>query len=372
MDAPFVERRRHLPRPARRDLIARRTRTAAIAAMIAAVFVACEGKAPTEVLPGAREAAPTSKVELEYLGKALGGDKPKETAGSYPGFDTYKYPGDDIMKKWLDAGPYRWVGFYLPAPCHSGSTWSGKRPTLEKMGWGLAVVYVGQQTWDRPVTSYETRYRTTTQVRNVRKRVKQTYRTKSGKRATRTVTQTVPQRVTVRTPYRVTIDPMTAPIDDCSNALVSGPRGRMEADDAIRRTEAEGFPRGSVIFLDIERMELMPPKMRDYYKEWTKRVLEDGRYVPGYYAHFHNASAIYHDVRAIFDAMGKRNLEPSFWISSAARAKAFSIEKAPEDVGHAFAHVWQGVIDVIEGRGGVRLPIDVNVARTPNPSRPAE
>ena len=47
-----------------------------------------------------------------------------------------------------------------------------------------------------------------------------------------------------------------------------------------------------------------------------------------------------------------------------------SFDEAPEDVGHAFAHVWQGVIDVIEGRGGVRLPIDVNVARTPNPSMP--
>lgn len=262
---------------------------------------------------------PTTKVELEYLGRAMG--KEAEPEGKYPGFDTNIYPGDETMKKWLDAGPYRWVGYYLPAPCHKDPSWSGKRELLERMGWGLAVVYVGQQTWDRALRG-------------------------------------------------APMDPVRTPLDKCDRNLVSGARGRIEADDAIRRTAAEGFPRGSVIFLDIERMELMPPRMRDYYKAWTQRLLEDGRYMPGYYTHAHNATAIYHDVRGVLDAMGHRDYQPPFWISSAARAKAFSLEKAPEDVGHAFAHVWQGMIDIVEGRGGVELPIDVNVARTPNPSMP--
>ena len=59
-----------------------------------------------------------------------------------------------------------------------------------------------------------------------------------------------------------------------------------------------------MIFLDIERMELMPPRMRDFYKEWTRRVVEDGTYRPGYYAHAHNANAIYNDVRGVLDSMG--------------------------------------------------------------------
>ena len=290
-----------------------------LALVAAASFGACSGDAPTGVLPSAAAAAPSTKVDLTYLGNAIGANEPE---GTYPGFDTNEYPGDDVMRKWLAAGPYRWVGYYLPAPCHKDPSWSGKRVLLEQMGWGLAVVYVGQQTWDQSIAT------------------------------------------------RPSVDPLTVPLDKCGRELVSGPRGRLEADDAIARTTAEGFPRGSVIFLDIERMELMPPRMRDYYTEWTRRIVEEGTYRPGYYAHAHNANAIYHDVRGVLDAMGQRDFEPPFWISSAARAKAFSLEKAPADVGHAFAHVWQGMIDIIEGRGGVRLPIDVNVARTPNPSMP--
>jgi hypothetical protein len=52
------------------------------------------------------------------------------------------------MLAWRDDNvPYEWVGYYLPAPCHRSDSWSGKRATLTDMGWGLAVIYVGQQTW---------------------------------------------------------------------------------------------------------------------------------------------------------------------------------------------------------------------------------
>ncbi|HXJ38646.1 MAG TPA: hypothetical protein VNH18_05170, partial [Bryobacteraceae bacterium] len=70
--------------------------------------------------------------------------------GPHLGFDTFAYPGDDAMHAWLTADkPYRWVGYYLSAPCHSDSSWEGKRETLSDMGWGMAVIYVGQQTWGR-------------------------------------------------------------------------------------------------------------------------------------------------------------------------------------------------------------------------------
>ena len=319
MDEVFVERRAR-PQPSLRSHAGtRRSLTLISAIAIAAAFGACSGEGPTGLLPSASDAAPSTKVELEFLGKMVGANEPE---GTYPGFDTNEYPGDDVMQKWLDAGPYRWVGYYLPAPCHKDQSWMGKRQLLERMGWGLAVIYVGQQTWD--------------------------------------------QRIMTRPP----VDPLTVPLDKCGRELVSGPRGRLEGDDAIRATKAEGFPPGSVIFLDIERMETMPPRMRDFYIEWTRRVMEEGTYRVGYYAHAHNANAIFADVRALLDTMGFKEFEPPFWISSAARAKAFSISKAPADVGHAFAHVWQGVIDVVEGRAGIRLPIDVNVARTPNPSMP--
>ena len=72
------------------------------------------------------------------------------SAGPHLGFDTFAYPGDDAMHAWVTADkPYTWVGYYLSAPCHSDSSWEGKRETLSSMGWGMAVIYVGQQTWGK-------------------------------------------------------------------------------------------------------------------------------------------------------------------------------------------------------------------------------
>ena len=56
---------------------------------------------------------------------------------------------------------------------------------------------------------------------------------------------------------------------------------------------------------------------------------------------------------------------PNNWAGNTAE---FARGKAPTDVGHAFAAVWQGVLDHVEERNGHRLPIDVSVAATPSPS----
>ena len=50
-----------------------------------------------------------------------------QPARGIPGFDTRDYPGDDAMRAWFGSSPYRWVGYYLPAPCYKGTTWSGRR-----------------------------------------------------------------------------------------------------------------------------------------------------------------------------------------------------------------------------------------------------
>ena len=271
--------------------------------------------------------------------------------GPHLGFDTFAYPGDDAMRAWLTADkPYRWVGYYLSAPCHSDDSWEGKRDTLSSMGWGMAVIYVGQQTWGRTpgqkiaVTRYVTR------------RVKQTIRTKSGKRVTRYVSK--------RLPVRILVSPRASPGGSCSTQFVNADRGVRDADDAITKTAAEGFARGTTIFLDIERMETVPKAMRAYYEAWTKRVLEDGRFQPGYYAHSHNADTIYSDVKQVLTGDGIVN-DPPFWIAS---TQGFATDKDPSEVGHAFAQIWQGVLDVVETHNGVRLPIDVSVAQLPSPS----
>ena len=270
--------------------------------------------------------------------------------GPHLGFDTFSYPGDDAMHAWMTADkPYRWVGYYLSAPCHTDSSWEGKRETLSNMGWGMAVIYVGQQTWGR------TPGQKVTVTRYVTKRVRQV-KTRNGRRVVRYAVK--------RVPVRVLVTPRASRGSSCSTQFVSAARGIADANDAIAKTAAEGFGRGTVIFLDIERMDAVPRAMRDYYLAWTKRVLEDGRFRPAYYAHSFNANLIYSDVKQVLAGAGI-SADPPFWIAS---ARGFSIDKAPSDVGHAFAQVWQGVLDVVETHNGVRLPIDVNVAQLPSPS----
>ena len=85
------------------------------------------------------------------VGCAPGGPTtaPRPVSRSFPGFDTGIYPGEAAMRAWVRPNsPYYWVGFYVPAPCHRDTSWVGRRESLTAMGWGIAVLYVGQQTWE--------------------------------------------------------------------------------------------------------------------------------------------------------------------------------------------------------------------------------
>ena len=63
----------------------------------------------------------------------------------FAGFDISSYPGDATMG-WLKANTNLvWCGYYLVAPSHQHSTWTGKRAQLSAAGWGVAPVFVGQQ-----------------------------------------------------------------------------------------------------------------------------------------------------------------------------------------------------------------------------------
>ena len=73
---------------------------------------------------------------------------PRTASPNHPGFDIGRYPGDAALRAWRGASPYEWVGYYLPAPCHRDASWSGKRAALQAMGYGFAVIYVGQQQFE--------------------------------------------------------------------------------------------------------------------------------------------------------------------------------------------------------------------------------
>ena len=131
--------------------LSRRTlrRTLGLAAAGALIFACNKSPTSTDAL------AEVSATIAQTAAAATGQDAPladEARAGTWLGFDTHTYPGDEKMRAWKNApnAPYRWVGYYLPAaPCHKGTSWRGKRQTLVDMGWGIAVVYVGQQTWNR-------------------------------------------------------------------------------------------------------------------------------------------------------------------------------------------------------------------------------
>lgn len=256
------------------------------------------------------------------------------------GFDTNIYPGDKAMDAWKQSGEYEWVGYYLAAPCHSDTSWSGKRAKLMKDGWGLAVIYVGQQTWGK---SYEPTKHTIT----VHKRARRGHRARTYKM---TRTSTIPVA--------------TNNDGKCAASYVNSTQGNIDARDAVATAQAQGFPRGTVIFLDVEYMTSVPERMRDYYRAWTRAVLSDGRYRPGIYTHTRNANTVYDDVSEEF-ARANVTSDPTFWIAGTG---GFSPERAPTDVGHTFATAWQGLLDVVREHNGVRLPVDISVASVASPS----
>jgi hypothetical protein len=268
---------------------------------------------------------------------------------SYMGFDTGEYPGDAAMRAWRTGNsPYKWTGYYLPSPCHQDQGWSGKRETLTSMGYGLAVLYVGQQTWGRRPGAPHMESVT------VPRRV--TVRVGKGKHrhsVTRTVNRTVLRKA-----------PPPSPDATCNSDFVSGARGMREGVDAAQRAAREGFPEGTTIFLDLERMDVLHQPMRDYYSAWSRAVLDDGRYVPGIYVHTYNANVVYNDVKAVYRSVGLHG-EPPFWV---AKSSGFDVRKHPRETGHTFAAIWQGVLDVTQTWNGHKFPIDVNIAAVPSPS----
>jgi hypothetical protein len=300
-------------------------RAAGFVAVMTGLAIGCE-RASTEPGNGTSTVADGAATVAQFAADVTGQDSPladEQLGGKHLGFDTHTYPGDQTMRAWKNApgAPYRWVGYYLPSPCHRDASWTGKRQTLTGMGWGLAAIYVGQQTWGR----------------------------------------------TPRPLSPAKLASLQRSGTTCNADFISADRGTVDAADAIAIARREGFAPRSVVFLDIERMEKMPGAMRSYYRTWARQLLREGTYLPGVYVHAHNAQAVYDDLKAEFRAAGVSE-EPRVWIAS---GRGFEEGKAPQEVGFRFAGVWQGLIDVGRAVANITLPVDVNVSTWRSPSEPA-
>ena len=248
------------------------------------------------------------------------------------------------MRAWLKPGsPYEWVGYYLQAPCHRDPSWMGKRALLTSMGWGLAVLYVGQQTFDGvPSVS----------VPNIAAPSESQPLKPPAARAGIMVPAT---------PADIQAGAVT-----CSRTLLTTEQGSIDGIDAVSKTAAEGFPLGTVIYLDIEHMDAIPASMDAYYRAWVQQVLADGRFRPGIYAHKANAAAIYDGVRRAYTDMNASG-SAIFWVTS---SSGFSLDKSPQQVGFPWASIWQGMLEVNQTWNGATINIDVDIAVMTSPSSP--
>jgi len=293
---------------------------------LGALSLGC-GQSSSEPSAAAQGITQAAATVAQVAAAVTGQDAPmadEEKAGKNLGFDTHTFPGEKTMRAWKNApgAPYRWVGYYLSSPCHKDGSWVGRRELLTSMGWGLAIVYVGQQTWGRKPQALSPTHMAAMQ--------------KSG--------------------------------SVCNANFLGSERGRADGVDAVVVSRREGFAPRSIIFLDIERMEKMPDAMREYYRAWARALLSEGTYRPGVYVHAHNAQAVYDDLKLEF-ATAHVAEEPRMWIAS---GRGFDEGKAPQDVGFAFAGVWQGMLDVARAVADIKLPVDVNVSTWTSPSEPSK
>lgn len=257
------------------------------------------------------------------------GQPEPEAARGVPGFDTREYPGDAAMATWRASSPYRWVGFYLPAPCYTGTSWQGKRSALRSMGWGLAVLFVGEQDWPDSAVRGDT----------------------------------------AATPDSAAADPLAADslradlagadaAPRCTRDNLGPDAGQRDGRAAATAAAAEGFPTGTAIFLDVERVDSVSSALAEYVAGWTEAVLADGRFDPALYAHGENADALV----AVMEAAGAA---PRLWVASTG---GFGLRRGPTESGFPRASIWQGLLDTTESWGGVSLWIDANVADSADPS----
>lgn len=238
-------------------------------------------------------------------------------ARGVPGFDTRDYPGDEAMGRWFDASPYRWVGYYLPGPCFTGTPWTGRRQALSEMGWGFAVLYVGEQDWS------------------------------------------------AIHPAPADTVPVAEPGARCTTANLTAENGTAHAVAAEEAAAADNFPEGTVIFLNVERVEEVSPALATYVRGWFATLLDRGRYTPGLYAHDLNAAELYAILSEEFAQRGRVE-RPPLWV---ARQAGFGPARSPAESGYAMASIWQGEFDTRETWVGLTLNIDVNVADSADPSR---
>ena len=295
-----------------------------LAGSAALVVLAC-GKQARSAKPYALFGAATEDRQAEH-----------REAGEFVGFDRNDYPGDSRLAELHQR--FAFAGFWLNnPPGASTNSWAGKRQALRGAGFGFLVLWNGRL--DAEILRAQ----------------------KSG----------------------------TTP-------AVLGQRDAVAALAAARR---EGFPAGTILFLDQEEGGRLLPEQAGYFFAWTEQVgasvYKPGAYLSGQPSPDgtspNGARLTITTAQDAREQIAARHLHPVvFWVAQDACPPAPGcVVKAPQlkDSGTADALVWQyaqsprrpdltrtcAATYAPDGNcyGGASkdLFLDLNVARSPDPSR---
>ena len=145
----------------------------------------------------------------------------QQPAGQYVGFDRNEYPGDEALPALRKQ--FSFVGYWLTIPPGARrNSWTGKRRILLRNDFGFLVLANGRE------------------------------------------------EATIRAMHRSTRQ----------TAMMQGQRDGSAAAGTAR---LEGFPAGTVIFLDQEEGGRLTDDQLGYFRGWVKAVASSGRYKPGAY-----------------------------------------------------------------------------------------
>ena len=144
----------------------------------------------------------------------------------------------------------------------------------------------------------------------------------------------------------------------CTSTNLTEQNGRTHAIDAATRAMTAGFAPGTVIYLDVERVDQVSTAHAEYVGAWIGQLLDDSRYLPGLYLHGRNADALRAVAAAEYEERARFG-GPRLWIASTAE---FDVRAAPGESGFPDATIWQGALDVERRWADVTLRVDENVA----------
>ncbi|MBI3641966.1 MAG: DUF1906 domain-containing protein [Thaumarchaeota archaeon] len=227
------------------------------------------------------------------------------------------------MQNCWDTKNYFFVGYYLPrAPNVFSNSWRGKRKFLKSIGWGFAVIYVGQL-----LKKYNGI---------------QTNLTKS--------------------------------------------QGFQDGKNAEQIAMNEGFPSGTTIFLDVEnyadhnsksKTPKIDPSTKNYVEGWIEYFVKNNYYVPGLYCYLLYSDELYNLSQSVYRSNNQSGAA-KIWIfytgsiNHGVTKITFNLTTSPT-VARPFAEIWQGQQNVqvqcpCPIQSGNFLTVDLDTAVNQNPS----